>query len=136
MPKSTKKNPSKSNPTAFLVVQNQVFPINTIVTAIGRRLTNDLVVDDSRVSRIHAQIRRIKDQFFIVDLNSTGGTYINGQKVNQTVLHSGDNISLSGFEMEFKQDSAKLKKDSEDYTSPHLTSLSQDKKTTPVKDDA
>ncbi|MBW8011578.1 MAG: FHA domain-containing protein [Chloroflexi bacterium] len=131
MPNNIEKNPSKPQPTAFLVVQNQVFPITNSVTAIGRRLTNHLVIDDPRVSRIHAQIRVIKDQFFIVDLNSTGGTFVNGQKVSQTLLYTGDNISLSGFEIVFMQDSARLEKEAEDYTSPNITSAAQDKKTSP-----
>ena len=105
---------------AFLVIQNQVFPLTREVTLIGRRLTNHLVVDDRRVSRMHAQIRSINNQFFLVDLNSTGGTFVNGEKIYQVALYSGDQISLAGIPISFIQDSIELENESEDYTFPNI----------------
>jgi pSer/pThr/pTyr-binding forkhead associated (FHA) protein len=90
---------------AFLIVGGtRVFPLNQAVTNIGRRLDNHLVVDDPRVSRYHAQIRYVRGRFILFDLNSTGGTYINGQRVNQSVLYPGDVISLAGLPIVFGQD--------------------------------
>ena len=105
---------------AFLVIQNQVFPLTREVTLIGRRLTNHLVVDDRRVSRMHAQIRSINNQFLLVDLNSTGGTFVNGEKIYQIALYSGDQISLAGISISFIQDSTELENESEDYTFPNI----------------
>lgn len=105
---------------AFLVIQNQVFPLTREVTLIGRRLTNHLVVDDRRVSRMHAQIRSINNQFFLVDLNSTGGTFVNGEKIYQIALYSGDQFSLAGIPISFVQDSTELENESEDYTFPNI----------------
>lgn len=105
---------------AFLVIQNQVFPLTREVTLIGRRLTNHLVVDDRRVSRMHAQIRSINNQFLLVDLNSTGGTFVNGEKIYQIALYSGDQISLAGIPISFVQDSTELENESEDYTFPNI----------------
>jgi len=68
---------------------------------IGRRLDNQLVIDDPRVSRNHAQLRAIKGRFVVFDLNSTGGTFVNGQRASQTVLYPGDVISLAGVALIF-----------------------------------
>ncbi len=90
---------------AFLIVEGvKVFPLNESVINIGRRLENQLVIDDPRVSRSHAQLRAIKGRFVLFDLNSTGGTFVNGQRTSQTVLYPGDVISLAGVALIFGQD--------------------------------
>jgi len=82
----------------------KVHPLNEAVVNIGRRLENQLVIDDPRVSRNHAQLRAIKGRFVLFDLNSTGGTFVNGQRTSQTVLYPGDVISLAGVALIFGQD--------------------------------
>jgi pSer/pThr/pTyr-binding forkhead associated (FHA) protein len=90
---------------AFLIVEGiRVYPIKDAVVNIGRRLENHLVIDDPRISRNHAQLRAIKGRFVLFDLNSTGGTFVNGQRTNQTVLYPGDVISLAGVALIFGQD--------------------------------
>lgn len=90
---------------AFLIIDGRkVFPLNAPVVTMGRRLENQMVIDDPRVSRNHAQLRAIKGRFVIFDLNSTGGTYVNGQRTSQSILYSGDVISLAGFTLVFGQD--------------------------------
>ena len=90
---------------AFLIVGGtKVFIIQTAVINIGRRLDNNLVVNDPRVSRYHAQIRCSRGRFIIFDLNSTGGTYVNGQRTSQSVLYPGDVISLAGLPIIFGLD--------------------------------
>ena len=123
--KSQEKTTNKMS-EAFLVIQNQVFPLTREVTLIGRRLTNHLVVDDRRVSRMHAQIRSINNQFLLVDLKSTGGTFVNGEKIYQIALYSGDQISLAGIPISFVQDSTELENESEDYTFPNIPTEKQE----------
>lgn len=90
---------------AFLIVDGvKVFPLIQSVINIGRRLDNQLVIDDPRVSRNHAQLRAIKGRFVIFDLNSTGGTFVNGQRTSQSVMYPGDVISLAGVPLVFGQD--------------------------------
>lgn len=90
---------------AFLIIEGvKVHPLNESVVNIGRRLENSLVIDDPRVSRNHAQLRAIKGRFVLFDLNSTGGTFVNGQRTSQTVLYPGDVISLAGVALIFGQD--------------------------------
>lgn len=90
---------------AFLIIEGvKVFPLSQPVINIGRRLDNQLVIDDPRVSRNHAQLRVIKGRFVVFDLNSTGGTFVNGQRTSQSVLYPGDVISLAGVALIFGQD--------------------------------
>ncbi len=103
---------------AFLIIEGvKVFQLGQPVVNIGRRLDNTLVVDDPRVSRNHAQLRAIKGRYVLFDLNSTGGTFVNGKRANQTVLYPGDVISLAGLSLIFGQDNPVARPDLSD-TSP------------------
>ena len=97
-----------TKPTAYLIVNSEVFQINQELTNLGRKLDNHIVLNDPRVSRNHAQIRLIESQFVILDLNSTGGTQVNGSKITKSVLYSGDNISLAGMEIKFVRDAPRM----------------------------
>jgi pSer/pThr/pTyr-binding forkhead associated (FHA) protein len=90
---------------AFLIIEGvKVYALVQTVVNIGRRMDNQLVIDDPRVSRNHAQLRAINGRFVLFDLNSTGGTFVNGQRTNQTILYPGDVISLAGVALIFGQD--------------------------------
>lgn len=87
---------------AFLIIDGvRLYPLSETVTNIGRLSDNHLVIEDGRVSRRHAQIRYINDRFVIFDLGSSGGTYVNNQRVTQAVLKPGDVISLAGVPIVF-----------------------------------
>ena len=82
------------------------FPLTKPVTLIGRshRLNNDLVIEkDGMISKRHAQIALAVDGFTIKDLNSTNGVWINGQKVSEAALKSGDVIRLGATDLEFEE---------------------------------
>ncbi len=90
---------------AFLMVGgDQIYPLNRSVINIGRRSDNHLVIADPRVSRAHAQIRSIRGQYILFDLNSTGGTMVNGRAIHQYTLKPGDVISLSGVPLIYGED--------------------------------
>lgn len=90
---------------SFLILEGaKVIPIDQAVINIGRRLDNQIVIDDPRISRSHAQIRAIKGRLVVFDLNSTGGSYVNGNRIHQAVLYPGDVISLAGVTLIFGQD--------------------------------
>jgi hypothetical protein len=92
---------------AFLIVDGvRVFPLDQPVINIGRRPDNQLVIDDPRVSRVHAQLRLAHGRFILFDLESTGGTWVNGQRIHQQTLHPGDVISLAGVPLVFSHDAA------------------------------
>lgn len=89
----------------FLIVNGtQTFILDRPVINIGRRPDNNLVIEDARVSRLHAQLRVIRGQFVIFDLGSTGGTCVNNNRISQAPLFPGDVISLAGVPLIFGQD--------------------------------
>lgn len=97
---------------AFLIIDGvKVFPLDKSVINIGRRRDNHLVIDDPRVSRSHAQIRAVTGRFVIFDLQSTGGTFVNGQRVGKFILYPGDVISLAGVSLIFGQDNPPSSRD-------------------------
>ena len=92
-------------PNAFLILGGmKIIPLDRPVLNVGRRLDNQIVIDDPRVSRAHAQLRVTKGHFALFDLNSTGGTFVNGQRTNKSILYPGDVISLAGLTLIFGQD--------------------------------
>ncbi|HNO92739.1 MAG TPA: DUF3662 domain-containing protein [Anaerolineales bacterium] len=108
---------------SFLIVEGvKIYPLNLPVVNIGRRLDNQLVIDDPRVSRNHAQLRAIKGRFVVFDLNSTGGTFVNGQRTSQSVLYPGDVISLAGVALIFGQDNPPPRPDLKDTNPYKMTS--------------
>lgn len=118
---------------AFLIVEGvKVFPLTLSVVNIGRRLDNQLIIDDPRVSRNHAQLRTIKGRYVVFDLNSTGGTFVNGQRTSQSVLYPGDVISLAGVALIFGQDNPPPRPDLKD-TAP-LASATANRPTASLKE--
>jgi Protein of unknown function (DUF3662)/FHA domain len=77
--------------------------IENRVTVIGRSSECDVTVPDQNVSRRHAEIRRIGDGYSLVDLGSTNGTEVNGQRIQETALMSGDVISVGTTSITFER---------------------------------
>ncbi|MDR1871808.1 MAG: sigma 54-interacting transcriptional regulator [Deltaproteobacteria bacterium] len=64
-------------------------------TVLGRSSDCDLILFDRSASRNHAEITKIDDSYFIVDLNSTNGTLVNDQPITlQTKLNSFDCVKI------------------------------------------
>jgi len=74
------------------------------VISIGRALDNDMIIEDARISRHHAQLRLRYGRYVLYDLGSSGGTHINGYPVEECVLHSGDVISFAGIQVIYGED--------------------------------
>jgi hypothetical protein len=101
------KNREAADPrphNAFLIVYETTFPLRLVVVNIGRRPDNHLIIDDQRVSREHAQLRAVQGHYILFDLNATGGTYVNGQRITQYILKPGDVISLAGVPVIYGED--------------------------------
>lgn len=98
------EEPSRLPEDAFVIVDGiKVIPLTQPLVRIGRRVENNLVLDDPRVSRNHAEMRAISGRYVLFDLNSTGGTFVNGLRISQTVLYPGDVISLAGVNLVYGQ---------------------------------
>lgn len=83
----------------------QIYQIEKPVINIGRQLSNDIIVEDKRVSRNHAQIKYQPDgQFAIFDLGSTNGITINNTpNMRQHILRSGDQFTIGSYDFYFER---------------------------------
>lgn len=70
---------------------------------IGRGSGSDLIIQDNQASRQHAEISRQGNQYFIRDLGSTNGTFVNGQRISgMQPLEPGDQVRIGETNMGFQ----------------------------------
>ena len=81
--------------------EEQVYQIDSNETVVGRSSDADFRLVDLYISRHHARIVRKNGKFQIVDLKSTHGTFINGQRVEDQALQDGDQVRLGRKELLF-----------------------------------
>ena len=90
----------RSNPSArpWLDIGGDRYPLLGSLTTLGRDETADIVIDDPGVSRRHSEIRVTTDGPHLVtsirDLNSTNGTFVNGDRISSQRLQDGDRVTL------------------------------------------
>ena len=77
--------------------------IDQRVIVIGRSSDCDVQLDDANVSRRHAEVRHIGDGYSLVDLGSTNGTEVNGQRIQETALMNGDVIAVGTTRITFER---------------------------------
>ncbi|HZC08247.1 MAG TPA: FhaA domain-containing protein [Ktedonobacterales bacterium] len=71
---------------------------------IGRHNTNDIIVNERRVSRFHAEVKYEHGQFMLYDLKSVNGVQVNGARVTHPVpLQDRDMIHVCGYEFIFQR---------------------------------
>lgn len=86
--------------SARLVIQagpkaGQIINVGASVLSFGRESNNDVIFSDPEISRRHARLMSQGDGYALEDLNSTNGTFVNGQPVHGRVaLYHGDVIKL------------------------------------------
>ena len=83
-------------------IPGQIFELNINDISIGRDISNDIVINDAEVSRRHARMTLEGDRYKIEDLNSTNGTYIDGQRLIGPhlmafgeIIMFGDNVGVT-----------------------------------------
>ncbi|HVF48564.1 MAG TPA: SpoIIE family protein phosphatase [Pyrinomonadaceae bacterium] len=82
------------------------YPLGRLRITIGRSARNDICVPDPFASRVHAEVRREGDQYFLQDLGSANGTFFNGGRVNDPIpLANGTRIQIGETEIEFRDKS-------------------------------
>jgi len=78
------------------------FPLGRLRITLGRSARNDLCIPDPFASRVHAEVRREGDEYFLQDLGSANGTVYNGLTVEGTVpLTAGGRIQIGETEIIF-----------------------------------
>lgn len=72
---------------------------------LGRRSPCDIIYDDPSISRMHCQIVKTNGAYYISDLHSSNGTFINGyQLVGETRLYEEDVVRMGGMTFVFSED--------------------------------
>ena len=79
-------------------------PLTRDVLLIGRASNADIRLDDTGVSRQHAEIRREGDDVVLVDLGSTNGSNVNGRTIERARLTPGDRIELGRSVLVYERD--------------------------------
>jgi hypothetical protein len=86
-----------------LEVEGQRYSVNADSIVLGRSSEADIVVDDTGVSRRHLEIRRSQGRVYAVDLGSTNGSYVNGERVNGSAeLLDGSTITMGRTRIVFR----------------------------------
>ena len=73
---------------------------------IGRAPNADFMVDRALVSRLHCRLILTDDRLEVEDLDSTNGTFVNGQRVQRKVLASGDTLRVGRAELTVSDEGA------------------------------
>jgi hypothetical protein len=76
--------------------------IGTEPLVIGRLPECGVVLQDSNVSRRHAELRRAGEGVIVTDLGSTNGTRVNGVPIREQILASGDEVSVGSTRLVFE----------------------------------
>lgn len=72
------------------------------VLSFGRAESNTITLRDAKVSRQHAHIQQQGNEYVLVDLNSSNGTYVNNERIEEHVLTAGDEIRIGDTIMQFQ----------------------------------
>jgi hypothetical protein len=88
---------------ALVTVGGRRLPIPPRGATLGRSRDCEIVLDDSSISRRHAEIRPAGDGWTVADLGSTNGVRLNGRTVQSAqALHDGDRVELGSTEIVFE----------------------------------
>jgi len=72
--------------------------ITRITTTIGRARNNDIVLNTSSVSRYHARIVVASDSTYLIDLQSSNGCAVNGERISRQMINHGDVVAIGDAE--------------------------------------
>ncbi|TWT95927.1 Sensor protein ZraS [Botrimarina colliarenosi] len=84
-------------PSLFVIQgrdQGLRFPLNEPLIGVGRVGGNAIQLNDTEVSRKHAVFEQTGEEFVLRDLNSSNGTFVNGQRIRDKRLLSGDQVQM------------------------------------------
>ena len=92
--------------TALLVVlrgpnTGARFLLDDDVVSSGRHPESDIFLDDVTVSRQHATFERSGGQFVVKDVGSLNGTYVNRERIDESVLQTGDEVQIGKYRLVF-----------------------------------
>lgn len=95
-------------PLAMLEVLNEGpskgirYAVRTPLAQVGRGVSNDVRLSDESVSEVHAKLQRRDDGWYVVDMNSTNGTYVGGSRVSgERRLDGVPDVRFGGVKLRF-----------------------------------
>ena len=97
------KEPPPPPDKLVLLGSNKEWDLDTEEITLGRSSSNAVMVDDPNASRVHAQLAKRGEDWWITDLDSTNGTLVNNSAIKERRLSPGDRITIGGSEFEFRE---------------------------------
>ena len=80
------------------------FPLNADRMTIGRRPDSDIFLDDVTVSRDHALLVRRSGDYYLDDLGSLNGTYVNRRRIESHLLQNGDELQVGKYKLTYLEE--------------------------------
>ncbi|MFQ5556632.1 MAG: FHA domain-containing protein [Acidimicrobiales bacterium] len=77
------------------------YSLDSDVITVGRHPRSEIFLDDITVSRRHAEVRREGSRYWVRDVGSLNGTYVNRELVDDVELHDGDEVQVGKFKLVF-----------------------------------
>jgi len=81
-------------------------PLDKERITIGRKAQNDIQIDNLAISGVHAVVVTILNDSFLEDLDSTNGTFVNGQQIKKHFLQNNDVIELGKYRLKYVKELA------------------------------
>lgn len=82
--------------------EGMTFRLSNLPLYLGRRRANEIYIDDINVSRKHALVENINGKYYISDLDSLNGTFVNGEEISRKKLEDGDLLKVGTTLLRFK----------------------------------
>ena len=70
------------------------YELTELLVSVGRESFNGIQLHDTEASRRHVELYRTEDSYRLVDLESSNGTFVNNQKVQEHLLKNGDRLEI------------------------------------------
>ena len=77
------------------------FRLDGDLTTAGRHPDSDIFLDDVTVSRRHAEVTKSAQGFLVRDVGSLNGTYVNRERIEETLLSDGDEVQIGKYRLVF-----------------------------------
>ena len=122
-------NPVLARPATIVVINpsgnRSRVPLSPLPFTIGRQADNNLVLRDNRASRNHARIVAHNGEYFIEDLKSSHGVFVNGTKVTRQKLYAADKVEFGfpdSYSLIFTYDDDEIQKLLDQFSAPKTAS--------------